>query len=85
MCRMLAPLPSVVKLACGTVDSWLIYKLTGGKVHVTDASNASRTLLMDIHNGDWDDELLACFKVPRAMLAGDSLVERSLRRRFRCR
>ncbi len=56
------------KLACGTVDSWLIYRLTGGKVHVTDASNASRTLLMDIHLGEWDDELLACFNVPRAML-----------------
>jgi glycerol kinase len=56
------------ELACGTVDSWLIYKLTGGKVHVTDASNASRTLLMDIHKCDWDDELLACFKVPRALL-----------------
>ncbi len=56
------------ELACGTVDSWLIYKLTGGKVHVTDASNASRTLLMNIHEGDWDDELLACFKVPRAIL-----------------
>ncbi len=56
------------KLACGTVDSWLIYRLTGGKLHVTDASNASRTLLMNIHTGSWDDELLACFEVPRAML-----------------
>ena len=56
------------KLACGTVDSWLIYRLTGGKVHVTDVSNASRTLLMDIHLGEWDDELLACFNVPRLML-----------------
>jgi glycerol kinase len=56
------------KLACGTVDSWLIYRLTSGKVHVTDASNASRTLLMNIHAGDWDDELLATFNVPRAML-----------------
>jgi glycerol kinase len=56
------------RLACGTVDSWLIYRLTGGKVHVTDASNASRTLLMNIHIGQWDDELLACFGVPRAML-----------------
>ena len=53
------------RLACGTVDSWLIYRLTGGKVHVTDASNASRTLLMNIHTGQWDDELLACFGVPR--------------------
>lgn len=56
------------KLACGTVDSWLIYRLTGGKVHVTDASNASRTLLMNIHTGSWDDELLECFSVPRALL-----------------
>jgi glycerol kinase len=56
------------ELACGTVDSWLIYKLTNGRVHVTDASNASRTLLMNIHEGIWDDELLGCFKVPRAML-----------------
>ena len=56
------------KLACGTIDTWLIYRLTGGKVHVTDASNASRTLLMNIHTGEWDDELLACFNVPRAML-----------------
>jgi glycerol kinase len=56
------------RLAFGTVDSWLIHRLTGGKVHVTDASNASRTLLMNIHTGEWDDELLACFGVPRAML-----------------
>src|SRR5215212_5010622 len=56
------------RLACGTVDSWLIYRLTSGKVHVTDASNASRTLLMNIHTGEWDDELLACFGVPRSML-----------------
>jgi glycerol kinase len=56
------------RLACGTIDSWLIYRLTGGKVHVTDASNASRTLLMNIHTGEWDDELLACFGVPSAVL-----------------
>jgi glycerol kinase len=56
------------RLACGTVDSWLIYRLTNGKVHVTDASNASRTLLMNIHSGEWDNELLACFNVPRSML-----------------
>ena len=56
------------RLACGTIDSWLIYKLTGGRLHITDASNASRTLLMNIHTGDWDDELLECFGVPRAML-----------------
>jgi glycerol kinase len=56
------------QLAFGTIDTWLIYRLTGGKVHVTDASNASRTLLMNIHTGDWDDELLTVFGVPRAML-----------------
>jgi glycerol kinase len=56
------------RLACGTVDAWLIYRLTNGKVHVTDASNASRTLLMNIHTGQWDDELLACFGVPREVL-----------------
>jgi glycerol kinase len=52
----------------GTVDSWLIWRLTGGKRHVTDYSNASRTLLLNIHTLDWDDELLAIFGVPRAML-----------------
>jgi glycerol kinase len=56
------------KLACGTIDSWLTYKLTGGALHVTDASNASRTSLMNIHQGDWDDELLTAFRVPRAVL-----------------
>jgi glycerol kinase len=56
------------ELAFGTVDSWLIWNLTGGAVHATDASNASRTLLFDIHRGDWDDELLALLDVPRAVL-----------------
>src|SRR6185437_11927225 len=56
------------ELAFGTVDSWLIWNLTGGAVHVTDASNASRTLLFDMHHGDWDDELLALLDVPRAVL-----------------
>jgi glycerol kinase len=56
------------KLACGTIDSWLIHKLSAGKLHVTDASNASRTQLMNIHTGAWDDELLTTFRVPRAML-----------------
>jgi len=56
------------KLACGTIDTWLVHKLTGGKLHVTDASNASRTLLMDIRTGEWDDELLECFRVPRSLL-----------------
>ncbi|MGE0813557.1 MAG: glycerol kinase GlpK [Vicinamibacterales bacterium] len=52
----------------GTVDSFLIWRLTGGAVHVTDESNASRTLLYDIHKRRWDDDLLALFDVPRAML-----------------
>jgi glycerol kinase len=56
------------ELAFGTVDSWLIWNLTGGALHVTDASNASRTLLFDIHRGDWDEELLALLDVPRAVL-----------------
>ncbi|PYE25885.1 glycerol kinase [Rhizobium sp. PP-CC-3A-592] len=52
----------------GTIDSWLIYKLTGGRVHVTDATNASRTLLYDISENRFDDELLDILSVPRAML-----------------
>jgi glycerol kinase len=52
----------------GTVDTWLIWKLTGGRRHVTDVSNASRTLLFNIHTLDWDDELLAILDVPKAML-----------------
>ncbi|HEY5491011.1 MAG TPA: glycerol kinase GlpK [Gemmatimonadaceae bacterium] len=56
------------ELAFGTVDSWLVWNLTGGKVHVTDASNASRTMLYNIVKGDWDDELLKLFGVPRSML-----------------
>lgn len=56
------------ELAAGTIDSWLIYKLTGGRAHVTDVTNACRTMLMNIHTGDWDDELLALFDIPRAVL-----------------
>ena len=56
------------ELAFGTVDTWLAWKLSSGNLHVTDASNASRTLLFNIHSGDWDDELLALLKVPRALL-----------------
>jgi glycerol kinase len=52
----------------GTVDSWLVWKLTGGQLHITDPSNASRTLLFNIHTMDWDDELLDILGVPRAML-----------------
>lgn len=56
------------ELCFGTIDSFLIWRLTGGKSHVTDATNASRTLLYNIHNGTWDDELLGILRVPRAML-----------------
>ena len=56
------------KLAFGTVDSWLIWKLTQGETHVTDVTNASRTMLYNIHTLDWDDELLKLFDIPRALL-----------------
>lgn len=55
-------------LAFGTVDSWLVWKLTGGRSHITDATNASRTLLFNIHTLQWDDDLLEIFGVPRSML-----------------
>lgn len=56
------------KLAFGTVDSWLIWKLTGGKVHITDVSNASRTLMYNIHTLEWDGELLDLLGVPKSVL-----------------
>jgi glycerol kinase len=56
------------ELAFGTVDTWMAWRLSGGRTHVTDASNASRTLLYDIRTGAWDDELLELFGVPRALL-----------------
>ena len=55
-------------LAFGTVDTWLVWKLTGGRVHATDETNASRTLLCSLETLDWDDELLALFGVPRELL-----------------
>ncbi len=55
-------------LAFGTVDAWLIWKLTGGRVHATDVSNASRTMMFNIHTRDWDDKLLGLLRVPRALL-----------------
>ena len=57
------------ELVCGTIDTWLIWKLTGGRTHVTDVSNASRTLVFDIHRGVWDDDLLGLLSIPRSMLA----------------
>ena len=56
------------ELCFGTVDSWLAWRLSGGRLHITDASNASRTMLFDIHTLDWDDELLDLFDIPRSML-----------------
>lgn len=56
------------KLAFGTIDSWLIWKLTGGLKHVTDVTNASRTLLFNIHTRKWDDELLKLFNIPKSLL-----------------
>jgi len=56
------------ELCFGTIDTWLLYKLTGGRVFATEPSNASRTLLYNIHRGDWDDVLLAALEIPSAML-----------------
>ncbi len=71
---LLKNIPAAQKLASeghlrfGTIDSWLIWKMTHGRVHTTDASNASRTLLFNIHTGDWDEELLALLEIPRSVL-----------------
>jgi glycerol kinase len=56
------------RLAFGTVDSWLLWKLTGGKLHITDATNASRTMLFNLHSGSWDNDLLDLFRIPASML-----------------
>jgi glycerol kinase len=56
------------RLLFGTVDSWLIWRLTGGRAHVTDYSNASRTMLFNIRTLDWDDEILDLLEIPRSML-----------------
>jgi glycerol kinase len=56
------------RLAFGTVDSWLVWNLSAGKLHLTDATNASRTMLYNIHDNDWDDDLLRLFDIPRAVL-----------------
>jgi glycerol kinase len=56
------------ELLFGTIDSWLLWRLSGGRAHVTDATNASRTMLFDLTRQDWDDELLRLFRVPRVML-----------------
>jgi glycerol kinase len=56
------------ELLCGTIESWLVWKLTGGRAHVTDVSNASRTMVFDIHRAAWDEELLAALDLPRSLL-----------------
>lgn len=56
------------KLAFGTIDSWLVWQLSGGALHMTDVSNASRTLMFNIHSGDWDNTLLSILNIPRSML-----------------
>ena len=56
------------ELAFGTVDSWLVWKLTGGQNHLTDITNASRTMLFNIHTQEWDNELLDLFEIPKSML-----------------
>jgi len=56
------------RLAFGTVDTWLIWKLTGGRCHITDASNASRTMLFNLRSGQWDTDLLDLFRIPASML-----------------
>ena len=57
------------ELVCGTIDTWLIWNLTGGRTHATDVSNASRTMVFDIHRGAWDPALLALLEIPRSMMA----------------
>jgi glycerol kinase len=66
--RGIRPLAERGKVLFANVDAWLIWKLTGGAVHATDVSNASRTMLYNLHSLDWDSELLKIFRVPRAML-----------------
>ncbi len=56
------------ELAFGTIDTWLLWKLTGGRLHITDPSNASRTMLFNLHTGSWDDEVLGILGVPRELL-----------------
>ena len=69
------------ELLFGTIDTWLIWKLSGGKAHVTDYSNASRTLLYNIYDLQWDEELLQIFQIPASMLTQSVII--SLDRKFR--
>ena len=68
------------ELLFGNIDTWLIWNLTGGAAHVTDHSNASRTMLMDLQTGEWDDELLGIFEVPRSYVAAHCFLVRARRR-----
>ena len=69
------------ELRFGTVDSWIIWNLTDGKVHATDRTNASRTMLFNIHTLDWDEEILSYFNIPRSMLPQVAAISRSPARR----
>ena len=68
MCGVPGTRPNDGKLAFGTVDSWLLWRLTGGRVHATDATNASRTMLFDIARQRWDEELLQALRIPASMM-----------------
>ena len=61
------------ELCFGTIDSWLAWKLSGGRHHVTDVSNASRTLLLNLDTGEWDEQMLDLLRIPRACLPYDRL------------
>ncbi len=71
------------QLLFGTIDTWLIWNLTGGKVHVTDVTNASRTMIYNINTLAWDDELLSLFNIPKAMLPKVSFQQRGCGRNIR--
>ena len=66
-------------LAFGTIDTWLLWKLTGGAVHATDVTNASRTMICDIHRCEWDDDLLKALKIPHSVLPRILFFQRNLR------
>ena len=62
----------------GTIDTWLVWKLTDGEAHVTDYSNAARTMLYNIKELEWDDEILEIPNIPKAMLQGSVLTQKSM-------
>ncbi len=82
-CRARARRPNAGELAFGTIDTWLVWKLTGGATHVTDVTNASRTMLFNIHTLQWDDDLLTLLRrAARACCPRSAVVERGLRQRL---